>query len=43
MGCAVNPVTGEKEFSVVTEAQELAIGKQNYPVTTQINSGIYSG
>ncbi len=40
-GCAVNPVTGEKEFSVVTEAQELAIGKQNYPVTTQINNGIF--
>lgn len=41
MGCAVNPVTGEKEFSVITEAQELAIGKQNYPVTTQINNGIF--
>ena len=40
-GCAVNPVTGEKEFSVVSEAQELAIGKQNYPVTTQINNGIF--
>ena len=41
IGCAVNPVTGEKEFSVITEAQELAIGKQNYPVTTQINNGIF--
>ena len=28
--CATNPVTGEKDFMLVSEAQELSIGKQNY-------------
>ena len=29
-GCAVNPVTGANEVAFVSEAQELALGKQNY-------------
>ncbi|MGB7297448.1 MAG: M48 family metalloprotease [Candidatus Aminicenantales bacterium] len=28
MGCAVNPVTGKKELSLISESQELALGKQ---------------
>lgn len=27
-GCAVNPVTGERELALVSESQEIAIGKQ---------------
>jgi predicted Zn-dependent protease len=27
-GCATNPVTGKKEFSLVSEAQEIEVGKQ---------------
>ncbi|MBS1240875.1 MAG: peptidase Ste24p, partial [Gemmatimonadetes bacterium] len=26
--CAVNPATGRKEFSLVSESQEIAIGRQ---------------
>jgi len=26
--CAVNPVTGKKELSLISEQQELAIGKE---------------
>jgi predicted Zn-dependent protease len=29
-GCAVNPVTGKKEFTLVTPAQEAAIGREGY-------------
>jgi hypothetical protein len=29
-GCATNPVTGNKELSLISEAQELSIGKQQY-------------
>lgn len=32
-GCAVNPATGRKEFSLVSADQELAIGSQGYPAT----------
>src|SRR5829696_1456612 len=28
MACATNPVTGKKEFSLMSEAEELAIGQQ---------------
>lgn len=28
--CSINPVTGESEFSLVSEAQEIAIGEQQY-------------
>ena len=38
--CATNPVTGHKEVSLVTPAQELEIGRQGYgPVTEQY--GLY--
>ena len=29
-GCAVNPVTGEREITFVSEAQELQLGGQKY-------------
>jgi predicted Zn-dependent protease len=31
ISCAVNPVTGEREFMIVSEAQELRIGKESAP------------
>jgi len=30
-GCATNPVTGQKQFSLVSSQQELSIGKEGYP------------
>ena len=30
-GCATNPVTGRREFTLVTPEQEAAIGKEGYP------------
>jgi predicted Zn-dependent protease len=39
-GCATNPVTGKSQFSLVTPAQELEIGKQGYaPVIAEY--GLY--
>ena len=29
-GCATNPVTGKKELNMVSEAQEIQIGEQQY-------------
>ncbi|MBT8477860.1 MAG: peptidase M48, partial [Gemmatimonadetes bacterium] len=40
-GCAVNPVTGKSDFMMVSEAQELAIGQQNYAPMQQAEGGIY--
>jgi predicted Zn-dependent protease len=40
-GCAVNPVTGKPDFMVVSEAQELAIGAQNYAPMQQAEGGVY--
>jgi predicted Zn-dependent protease len=40
-GCAVNPVTGKPDFIVVSEAQELAIGAQNYAPMQQAEGGLY--
>ncbi len=41
-GCAVNPVTGKNELSIVSESQELAIGAQQYGPSQQSQGGIYS-
>lgn len=30
-GCAVNPVSGKRELSLVSSSQELAIGREGYP------------
>jgi len=40
-GCAVNPVTGKPDFMVVSEAQELALGEQNYAPMQQAEGGVY--
>ena len=37
--CAVNPVTKEREFSLVSEEEEIRIGQQAYPVYTQMSEG----
>ncbi|MDH3669771.1 MAG: M48 family metalloprotease [Gammaproteobacteria bacterium] len=41
-GCAVNPVTGKKELSLISEEQELSIGKQQYSPIRQSQGGDYS-
>lgn len=41
--CAKNPVTGEDEFVLMSESQELAMGAKYYPQTTQLNHGLPSG
>lgn len=40
-GCAVNPVTGERELALVTEGQELAIGREQYLPAKQSQGGEY--
>ncbi|MCX2982254.1 tetratricopeptide repeat protein [Halieaceae bacterium IMCC14734] len=39
--CAVNPVTGERELSLVSEQQEIAIGAQQYGPSQQSQGGAY--
>jgi len=41
VGCAVNPVTGERELAFVSTARELAIGEQQYGPGRQIFGGDY--
>ncbi len=41
-GCSVNPVTGKKELSLVSEAQELQIGAQQYAPLRQSQGGDYA-
>lgn len=40
-GCTANPVTGKKELTLVSESQELSIGKQNYAPMRQTQGGDY--
>ena len=40
-GCTVNPVTGKKELSLVSEGQEIQIGAQNYSPSRQMQGGDY--
>lgn len=40
-GCGVNPVTGERELRLVSESDELNIGKQQYQPTIQTQGGRY--
>lgn len=40
--CAVNPVTGRNELSLVSEKQELAIGAQQYAPARQSQGGDYA-
>jgi len=38
-GCAVNPVTGKREFTMVSEAQEIQLGTANYAFMQQAGGG----
>ena len=40
-GCAVNPVTGDRDFIIVSGEQELAMGAQNYAPMQQSQCGAY--
>ncbi|MEH6606594.1 MAG: M48 family metalloprotease, partial [Pseudomonadales bacterium] len=40
-GCAVNPVTGENELSLVSAQQEVTLGSQQYLPTQQSQGGQY--
>ncbi|XOZ34655.1 M48 family metalloprotease [Halomonadaceae bacterium KBTZ08] len=40
-GCGVNPVTGERELRLVSESDELKIGRQQYQPTVQTQGGRY--
>jgi len=40
VGCAVNPVTGEKQFMLMSEQQEIQIDKQNSPHQFSADYGI---
>lgn len=39
--CAVNPVTGKQQFSLVSAQQEVAIGAQQYQSAQQSQGGLY--
>jgi len=41
LSCAVNPVTGEREFRVISESQEIALGTNNYLPLRQMQGGDY--
>ena len=40
-GCAVNPVTGQRELSLLTTADEIAIGQDQYRPVQQASGGAY--
>lgn len=40
-GCAVNPVTGKRELSFISEAQEIRLGTENYAFMQQSGGGKY--
>jgi predicted Zn-dependent protease len=39
-GCATNPVTGKSQVVLISEAQEVEMGKQYYPLTNQMGEGV---
>jgi predicted Zn-dependent protease len=39
--CSVNPVTGKRELMMVSSAQEISMGKQNYAPMQQSQGGVY--
>jgi beta-barrel assembly-enhancing protease len=41
-GCAVNPVTGKNELSLISVEQEISIGEEQYLPTQQSEGGLYS-
>lgn len=40
-GCAVNPVTGRQQFSLMSEGQEVRMGEDAYPLYTQMSEGLF--
>lgn len=40
-GCAVNPVTGERELALMTESEEIQRGREYYPLALQQSGGVY--
>lgn len=40
-GCAINPVTGQREMAFVGEQQEIAIGREQYEPGRQMEGGDY--
>jgi len=38
-GCATNPVTGKSQVVLISEQQEVEMGKQYYPLATQLSEG----
>lgn len=40
-GCSINPVTGDREFVMISTAQEIEMGKQNYAPMQQSQGGAY--
>ncbi len=40
-GCAVNPVTGRQELALVSEAQEISAGQEQYNPSRQMQGGDY--
>lgn len=40
-GCAINPVTGNRELALVSEGQEVSIGTQQYLPSRQMQGGDY--
>ncbi|ROR03327.1 M48 family metalloprotease [Desulfosoma caldarium] len=41
VGCAVNPVTQRSQFSLMSPQQEVAIGRELYPLYTQMSYGLF--
>ncbi len=41
-GCAANPVTGKRELVLVSEPQEIAMGRKNYGPSRQMQGGDYT-
>ncbi len=42
-GCRINPVTGARELSLVSEQQELAMGREAHPSLVMMYDDIYTG
>lgn len=40
--CVINPVTGERELSLVSETQEIQMGEENYLTIRQMQGGDYT-
>ncbi len=42
VGCAVNPVTGQRELTLVSDQQAIAVGSQQYAPAQQMQGGVYT-